>query len=44
MGPELTDNRRVELSADASHVVGAWLLAVVVVTFLMTVIAPFLNA
>lgn len=44
MGPELTDDCHVELSADASHVAAAWLLAAVVVTFLMTVVAPFLSA
>lgn len=44
MGPGITDDRRVELSADAHHVAGAWLLAAVLVTFLMTVVAPFLSA
>ena len=44
MGPELTDEHPVELCADASHVAGAWLLAAVVVTFLLTVIAPLLSA
>ena len=44
MGPELTDEHHVELFADARHVGAAWLLAAVLVTFLMTVIAPFLTA
>jgi hypothetical protein len=44
MGPKLIDYRHVELSASASHVGTAWLLAAVVVTLLMTVVAPFLSA
>ena len=44
MRPELTDDRHVELVADAHHVAAAWLLAAVLVTLLMTVIAPFLTA
>ena len=44
MGPEFTGDRRVEMSADASHVAGAWVMAAVLVTFLMTVVAPFLSA
>lgn len=44
MGPEFTGDRRVELSTDASHILGAWVMAAVLVTFLMTVIAPLLSA
>ncbi len=44
MGPELIDERQVELAADAEHVASAWLLAAVVVVLLMTVVAPLLNA
>lgn len=44
MGPEFTGDRQVELSADAGHVAGAWVMAAVLVTFLMTVVAPFLSA
>ena len=44
MGTELIDERRVELSARADHVGAAWLLAAVMVTLLMTLVAPFLSA
>jgi hypothetical protein len=44
MGPELIDNRHVELSATARDVGTAWLLAAVIVTVLMTVVAPFFSA
>jgi len=44
MQTELIDSRHVELSASANHVGAAWLLATVVVTLLMTVVAPFLTA
>jgi hypothetical protein len=44
MGPKLIDYRHVELSASPTHVGAAWLLAAVVVTLLMTVVAPFLSA
>lgn len=44
MGTEMTHDRHVELSADSSHVAAAWLLAAVLVTLLMTVVAPFLSA
>ena len=44
MGTSLIDYRHVELSASANHVGTAWLLAAVVVTLLMTVVAPFLSA
>ena len=44
MGPELIDERQVELTADAEHVASAWLLAAVVVIVLMTVVAPLPNA
>jgi len=44
MGPELIDERQIELTADAEHVASAWLLAAVVVVLLMTVVAPLLNA
>jgi len=44
MGPEMIDEREFGLSASAGYVGSAWLLAAVVVTFLMTVVAPFLSA
>lgn len=44
MYPELTDDRSTETSANANQVVTAWLLAAVVVTLLMTVVAPLLIA
>jgi hypothetical protein len=44
MGAVFTEDRQVELSADASHVGAAWLLAIIVVTLLMTVVAPLLSA
>jgi hypothetical protein len=43
MGPELIDDRHVELAASAEHVGSAWLMAAVVVTLLMTVVAPLLG-
>jgi len=43
MGPELIDDRHTGLSANVSHVGSAWLLAMVVVTLLLTVVAPLLN-
>ncbi len=44
MGPTLIEERQVELSASAKDVGAAWLLAAVVVTLLMTIVAPYLNA
>ncbi len=44
MGTEWIDDRRVELAVSAEHVGSAWLVAAVVVTLLMTVVAPFLSA
>ncbi len=44
MGTELIDDHRVELSSSADHVGAAWLLAALIVTLLMTVVAPFLSA
>ncbi len=44
MRPETIDDRDFELSADAGYVGSAWLLAAVVVIFLMTVVAPHLSA
>jgi hypothetical protein len=44
MGTKLIDERHVALSASAEHVGSAWLLAAVVVTLLMTVVAPLLSA
>lgn len=44
MEAKLIEDRHVELSASANHVGAAWLLAAVVVTLLMTVVAPFLSA
>jgi hypothetical protein len=43
MGPELIEDRHVELAASADHVGAAWLLAAVAVTLLMTVVAPLLS-
>lgn len=43
MGPELLEDRHVELAASAEHVGSAWLMAVVAVMLLMTVVAPFLS-
>lgn len=43
MGTELIDERHATLSASADHIGSAWLLAAVVVTLLMTVVAPLLN-
>ena len=43
MGPELIEDRHVELAASAEHVGSAWILAAVAVTLLMTVVAPFLS-
>jgi hypothetical protein len=42
MGLDLIDDRHTELSAGGHYVGSAWLLAVVVVTLLLTVAAPFL--
>ena len=44
MGTNLIDDPRVALSASAEHVGSAWLLAAVLVTLLMTVVAPLLGA
>lgn len=44
MGSSLTKEQHVALLADADHVGSAWLLAAVVVTLLMTVVAPLLSA
>jgi len=44
MRSSLTNEQHVGLSADADHVGSAWLLAAVVVTLLMTVVAPLLSA
>ncbi len=44
MRTETIEDRDFELSASAGYVGSAWLLAAVVVTFLMTVVAPFLSA
>jgi len=43
MGPELIEDRHVELAASPEHVGSAWILAAVAVTLLMTVVAPFLS-
>lgn len=44
MGPELIDERRIELRTSGRDVTMAWLFAAIVVTLLMTVIAPLLGA
>ena len=44
MGTSLIKEQHVALAADAHHVGSAWVLAAVVVTLLMTVVAPLLNA
>ena len=44
MGPEMIDDRDFEMSASAGYVGSAWILTAVVVTFLMTVVAPLLSA
>lgn len=44
MGTGLIKEQHVALAADAQHVGSAWALAAVVVTVLMTVVAPLLNA
>jgi hypothetical protein len=44
MGPEMINDRYIELSANTHQVASAWLLAAVVVTLLMTVVAPWLVA
>ena len=44
MGPELTDERPAELSASARDVALAWVLAAILVTLLMTIVAPLLEA
>lgn len=44
MGTSLIKEQHVALAADAQHVGSAWVLAAVVVTLLMTVVAPLLNA
>lgn len=44
MGPELTDDNYDAFPENRTQVWTAWLLAVVVVTLLMTVVAPFLIA
>lgn len=44
MGPELIDHRHVEISSSVRDVGVAWLLAAVVVTLLMTIVAPLLGA
>lgn len=42
MGPELIDDSYRALPANATEVGSAWILAAVVITLLMTVVAPFL--
>jgi len=44
MGTKFNDYHHVELSASATNIGTAWLLAAVVVTLLMTIVAPFLSA
>jgi len=44
MGTGLIEERQAALSASAEHVGSAWLLAALVVTLLMTVVAPLLSA
>ena len=44
MRTEMIDERDFGLSDNAAYVGSAWLMAAVVVTFLMTVVAPFLSA
>jgi hypothetical protein len=44
MGTSLIKEQHVALAADAQHVGSAWVLAAVIVTLLMTVVAPLLNA
>ena len=44
MGTERNDEYQVALSASAEHVGSAWLLAAVLVTLLMTIVAPLLGA
>ena len=44
MGTKSIDYRHVEWSASATHAGTAWLPAAVVVTLLMTVVAPFPGA
>jgi hypothetical protein len=44
MHPELIDDESSDFSANANQVGTAWLLAAVLVTLLMTVVAPLLTA
>jgi hypothetical protein len=44
MKAELFEEHYLEVSEHASHVGAAWVLAAVVVMFLMTVVAPLLVA
>lgn len=44
MGPELIEDRYDELTPAGHEVGSAWLLAAVVVTLLLTVAVPLLNA
>jgi hypothetical protein len=44
MALKLIDERHVELLANANQVVSAWLLAAVLLTLLLTVVAPLLRA
>jgi hypothetical protein len=44
MRTDPNDEYQVALSASAEHVGAAWLLAAVMVTLLMTVVAPLLSA
>lgn len=44
MGAEMFEERYSELSADASHVGSAWVVAGVAVLLLMTIVAPMVIA
>lgn len=44
MAAELFEERHIELSADASHVGSAWVVAAVAVLLLMTIVAPMVIA
>jgi hypothetical protein len=44
MGSEQTDDNYDELSASARQVITAWLLAAVLVTLLLTLVAPLVIA
>ena len=44
MALKLIDERHVELLANANHILSAWLLAAVLVTLLLVVVAPLLDA